>query len=64
MDAIENAPQMSFKEMIEAYATKQGLLFIPRVGRSYNGLPVYGFGYVNICIDSVNQLLFGQTQEG
>ncbi|KAH7661119.1 Septin and tuftelin interacting protein [Dioscorea alata] len=64
MDATENAPQMSFKEMIEAYAAEQGLVFIPRVGRSYNGLPVYGFGNVSICIDSVKQLLFAQTQEG
>ncbi|KAM0951670.1 putative septin and tuftelin interacting protein [Dioscorea sansibarensis] len=62
--ATENAPQLSFKEMIEAYAAEQGLVFIPRVGRSYNGLPVYGFGNVSICIDSVKQLLFAQTQEG
>ncbi|KAJ0980448.1 hypothetical protein J5N97_008703 [Dioscorea zingiberensis] len=64
MDATENPPQMSLKEMIEAYATEQGLVFLPRVGRSYNGLPVYGFGNISICIDSVKQLVFAQTQEG
>ncbi|CAD5176132.1 unnamed protein product [Musa acuminata subsp. malaccensis] len=56
--------EMSFKESIEAYAMEHGLLFLPKVGRSYNGLPVYGFGNVSICIDSVKRLLYAQLQEG
>ncbi|VAH73452.1 unnamed protein product [Triticum turgidum subsp. durum] len=55
---------MSFKESIQAYAADQGLLFMPRVNKSYNGMPVYEFGTVSICIDSVKRLLYAQLQEG
>lgn len=65
VNGVGSAPlETSFKEFIEAYAIEQGLIFVPKVGRSYNGLPVYGFGNVSICIDSVKQLLFAQVQEG
>ncbi|WOK99533.1 hypothetical protein Cni_G08245 [Canna indica] len=64
VNGMANVHEMSFKESIEAYAMEQGLLFIPKVGRSYNGLPVYGFGNVSICIDSVKRLLYAQVQEG
>uniref|UniRef100_A0A0E0BV96 G-patch domain-containing protein n=1 Tax=Oryza glumipatula TaxID=40148 RepID=A0A0E0BV96_9ORYZ len=55
---------LSFKESIQAYAMDQGLLFMPRVGKFYNGMPVYEFGTVSICIDSVKRLLYAQLQEG
>ena len=55
---------LSFKESIQAYAMEQGLLFMPRVGKFYNGMPVYEFGTVSICIDSVKGLLYAQRQEG
>ncbi|XBH67445.1 hypothetical protein VPH35_095827 [Triticum aestivum] len=55
---------MSFKESIQAYAADQGLLFMPRVNKSYNGKPVYEFGSVSIFIDSVKRLLYAQLQEG
>jgi tuftelin-interacting protein 11 len=32
-------PDLSFKECIQAYAMEKGLLFMPRVGRFYNGMP-------------------------
>ncbi|XP_072987699.1 septin and tuftelin-interacting protein 1 homolog 1 [Typha latifolia] len=57
-------PEMSFKESIQAFAMEQGLLFMPRVGKFYNGLPIYEFGSVSICIDSVKRLLYAQVQEG
>ncbi|PKA47859.1 Zinc finger CCCH domain-containing protein 22 [Apostasia shenzhenica] len=56
--------EMSLKEVIEAYAVEQGLMFVPKVGRSHNGLPVYGFGNVSICIDSVKKLLYAQSPDG
>ncbi|CAD6266958.1 unnamed protein product [Miscanthus lutarioriparius] len=55
---------LSFKESIQAYAMEQGLLFMPRVGKFYNGMPVYEFGTVSVCIDSVKRLLYAQLQEG
>ncbi|XP_062202388.1 septin and tuftelin-interacting protein 1 homolog 1-like [Phragmites australis] len=54
---------LSFKESIQAYAMEQGLLFMPRVGKFYNGMPVYEFGTVSICIDSAKRLLYAQLQE-
>lgn len=64
MDGLGNTSEMRFKELIEAYALEQGLAFVPRVGKLYKDLPVYGFGNVNICIDSVKQLLFAQGPDG
>jgi tuftelin-interacting protein 11 len=55
---------MSFKDSIQEYAVDQGLLFMPRVGKFYNGMPVYEFGTVSVCIDSVKRLLYAQLQEG
>ena len=55
---------LSFKECIQAYAMGKGLLFMPRVGKSYNGMPVYEFGTVSICLDSVNRVVYAQLREG
>ncbi|KAH0459275.1 hypothetical protein IEQ34_012089 [Dendrobium chrysotoxum] len=57
-------PEMSLKEIVEDYAVEQGLIFVPKVGRSHNGLPVYGFGNISICIDSVKELLYAQGLDG
>lgn len=56
--------EMSLKELVEAYAVEQGLVFIPKVGRSHNGLPVYGFGNTSICIDSVKGVIYAQGLDG
>ncbi|KAJ6790749.1 septin and tuftelin-interacting protein 1-like protein 1 [Iris pallida] len=61
---LGNTSEMRFKELIEAYALEQGLAFVPRVGKLYKDLPVYGFGNVNVCVDSVKQLLFAQGPQG
>ena len=42
----------------------KGLLFMPRVGKSYNGMPVYEFGTVSICLDSVKRVVYAQLGEG
>ncbi|CAO1943387.1 unnamed protein product [Urochloa humidicola] len=55
---------LSFKECIQAYAMEKGLLFMPRVGKFYNGMPVYEFGTVNICLDSVKRVVYAQLREG
>uniref|UniRef100_A0ACD5Y0A2 Uncharacterized protein n=1 Tax=Avena sativa TaxID=4498 RepID=A0ACD5Y0A2_AVESA len=53
---------LSFKDRILAYAEEQGLKFIPRDGRFYNGVPVYEFGCVRVCVDSAKRLLYAQVQ--
>ncbi|CAL4954233.1 unnamed protein product [Urochloa decumbens] len=55
---------LSFKECIQAYAMEKGLLFMPRVGKFYNGMPVYEFGTVSICLDSVKRVVYAQLREG
>jgi tuftelin-interacting protein 11 len=53
---------LSFKDCILAYAEEHGLKFLPRDGKFYNGVPVYEFGCVRVCIDSAKGLLYAQVQ--
>ncbi|KAF3341617.1 septin and tuftelin-interacting protein [Carex littledalei] len=59
-----NVPDLSFKETIQAYASEQGILFMPRVGKLYNGYQVYDFGTVGIYMDSSRRLLYAQAKDG
>ncbi|KAL6616168.1 hypothetical protein ACP70R_038438 [Stipagrostis hirtigluma subsp. patula] len=54
---------LSFKDSIQAYAMDKGLLFMPRVGKCYNGMPVYEFGSISICIDAVKRVVYAQLQK-
>uniref|UniRef100_A0A1D1XVA0 Tuftelin-interacting protein 11 n=1 Tax=Anthurium amnicola TaxID=1678845 RepID=A0A1D1XVA0_9ARAE len=62
MDPTGTISQISLKEHIEAFAVENGLMFVPKVGKFYNGLPVYAFGNVSMSIDVVNQVLFAHQQ--
>lgn len=64
IDPTGTVPQTSLKEHIEAFAVENGLMFVPKVGRTYNGLPVYAFGNVSMAIDALNQVLFAQRSDG
>ncbi|KAG6536246.1 hypothetical protein ZIOFF_001297 [Zingiber officinale] len=61
VNAVGVVHELSFKESIEAYAMEQGWFFKPKVGRYYNDRPVYGFGNISICIDSVKKLLYARV---
>ncbi|GAB2284894.1 hypothetical protein Dimus_019347 [Dionaea muscipula] len=60
---IDGIPEMSLKEVVEAYAQQHGLLFKPKPGRSYNGNQLYGFGNISIIIDTLNQKVFAQSED-
>jgi tuftelin-interacting protein 11 len=57
------APEMSLKEIVESEAEKNDVTFLPKVGRMHEGLQVYGFGSVSICMDNAQQRMYAQTGE-
>ncbi|XP_068638311.1 septin and tuftelin-interacting protein 1 homolog 1 [Aristolochia californica] len=58
------ATEMSLKETIAAFAETHGLEFRPKPGSFYDGLQVYNFGSVKVCIDNFKQQIFAVTKEG
>ncbi|GAB2233506.1 hypothetical protein Drorol1_Dr00002729 [Drosera rotundifolia] len=60
---MDDTPEMSLKEVVEAYAQHNGLLFKPKPGRSYKGHQLYGFGSISIIIDTLNQKVFALSGE-
>ncbi|KAJ3670835.1 hypothetical protein LUZ60_008261 [Juncus effusus] len=58
------AGELSFKEIVQKYASEHGVLFMPRVGKFYNAYQVYDFGNVGVYVDSVKKMIYAQVESG
>ncbi|KAK9139171.1 hypothetical protein Scep_008852 [Stephania cephalantha] len=54
----------SIKEIIEKHAQLYQLSFKPKPARMHDGHQVYGFGSVSICIDSLKEKVYAQSESG
>ncbi|KAL5977352.1 hypothetical protein ACLOJK_021698 [Asimina triloba] len=63
-DGSDGQSQLSLKEILENCAQDNNLIFKPKQHRTHDGLPVYGFGNISICVDHVKQKIFAQTEDG
>jgi tuftelin-interacting protein 11 len=52
--------ELSFKDLVEAFAAQHDLAFVPKAGRTHEGLQVWGFGAVSVVLDLHKQMLHAQ----
>ncbi|BFI30199.1 tuftelin-interacting protein 11 [Marchantia polymorpha subsp. ruderalis] len=52
---------ISLKEIVEGFAQDNDIQFVPKLGRVHEGLQVYAFGAVSVCVDTAKQKLVAQT---
>ncbi|XP_024360505.1 septin and tuftelin-interacting protein 1 homolog 1 [Physcomitrium patens] len=59
-----DSPEMTLKEVTEAFAQENDVQFMPKPGRMHEGLQVYSFGAVSVVIDNAKQSILAQTGDG
>lgn len=52
--------ELSFKDLVEAFAAQHDIAFVPKAGRTHEGLQVWGFGAVSVVLDLHKQMLHAQ----
>lgn len=47
-------------QLVEQYAEETGVAFLPKPGRTHEGLQMYGFGLVSCVVDNAQSLVKAQ----
>lgn len=58
--AAAAAEELSLRELVERFAEEVGVEFLPKPGRTHEGLQVYHFGLVSCVVDSARGLIRAQ----
>eukprot|EP00271_Cylindrocystis_brebissonii_P018176 TRINITY_DN5039_c0_g2_i1.p1 TRINITY_DN5039_c0_g2~~TRINITY_DN5039_c0_g2_i1.p1 ORF type:complete len:915 (+),score=193.00 TRINITY_DN5039_c0_g2_i1:331-3075(+) len=53
---------MNLKEEVEEFAQQNDVQFVPKPGRMHEGLQVYSFGAVSVCVDTAKMVLLAQKE--
>lgn len=64
MEENGSAADMTLKEVVEVFAQDNDVQFMPKPGRTYEGLQVYSFGAVNVVVDTAKESILAQTGDG
>ena len=64
MEENGSAAAMTLKEVVEEFAQENDVQFMPKPGRTYEGLQVYSFGAVNVVVDSAKSSILAHTGDG
>lgn len=64
MEENGSGEELTLKEVVEAFAEENDVQFMPKPGRTYEGLQVYSFGAVSIVVDTAKQSILAQTGDG
>ncbi|CAI5490675.1 unnamed protein product [Closterium sp. Naga37s-1] len=59
----EDEKELSLREVVERFALQNDVKFLPKPGRTHEGMPVFWFGTISLVIDSPKQLLMAQDDK-
>ncbi|CAI5995597.1 unnamed protein product [Closterium sp. NIES-64] len=59
----EDEKELSLREVVERFALQNDVKFLPKPGRTHEGMPVFLFGTISLVIDSPKQLLMAQDDK-
>ncbi|EFN58159.1 hypothetical protein CHLNCDRAFT_50559 [Chlorella variabilis] len=55
-----DASDLTLRQLVEQYAEETGVAFLPKPGRTHEGLQMYGFGLVSCVVDNAQSLVKAQ----